>query len=305
MEKNNYVYYVVLLLIFLGGFTYLVKFASLTITGMATGGSGALVIGVRDTRNYNNNSYTLASNETGFLTNHNVWLNFTPYENVTGYLNVTTATTNPVSNNFSGKTEADLYLTVHTNLTFNWTDIWFTYTDADITTLNINESTLRVYRYNESADEWQVLYSGVNETENRVYGRTYNFSNFGVFGDSISSSSTQSSSGGGASASGSGGGGGGGTPQAAAPSTSTGTSPNPSAPATTAPSAPNDKGSPETTDQNAEGITQEVREQVQALMQESPLVQSPFLIAIVTQLFSFTVIIFVLWILLTRGGSKE
>jgi len=62
------------------------------------------------------------------------------------------------------------------------------YDDADVS--NVDESTLRIRRYNETAGEWQLPSSPfalpsppVDTADNLVAGSTTEFSNFGVFGE--------------------------------------------------------------------------------------------------------------------------
>ncbi|MDZ7687928.1 MAG: NosD domain-containing protein [Halobacteriales archaeon] len=56
------------------------------------------------------------------------------------------------------------------------------YEDADLT--GVDESTLELRRFNETAGEWQVLESPLlDRTDNLVAGATVDTSNFGVFGE--------------------------------------------------------------------------------------------------------------------------
>ncbi len=57
------------------------------------------------------------------------------------------------------------------------------YTDEEIEDSDLRESTLRLYKYNENATEWDLLDpGGVEEDLNYVWGNVTSFSSFGVFG---------------------------------------------------------------------------------------------------------------------------
>lgn len=72
--------------------------------------------------------------------------------------------------------------------------VTFSYTDGDVA--GLNESSLKIYRYDSSA--WSALSScSVNTSANTVSCTTTQFSDFGIFGDVSSSSTGASSSSGG------------------------------------------------------------------------------------------------------------
>jgi len=65
----------------------------------------------------------------------------------------------------------------------NETLINISYTDAEVSSAGIVESTLRLYFYNESSGEWQVSpNSGVDTVNNYVWAKTTHFSIWGIFG---------------------------------------------------------------------------------------------------------------------------
>ncbi|MBI2106477.1 hypothetical protein HYT57_00695 [Candidatus Woesearchaeota archaeon] len=66
------------------------------------------------------------------------------------------------------------------------------YTDNDISSNNINESTLKVYYYNESNSTWIPLSSEVDLANNVVKAVIPHFSIYGVFGSEISNSTPES-----------------------------------------------------------------------------------------------------------------
>ena len=81
------------------------------------------------------------------------------------------------------------------------------YLDAEITASNINESTLKMYRFNTTNSTWlQVNNSGVDTTNNFVYANITSFSSYAAFGSENAAESSPSPS---PSPSSSGGGGGG------------------------------------------------------------------------------------------------
>jgi len=75
------------------------------------------------------------------------------------------------------------------------------YTDAEVSSVGIQESSLRLYYYNSTSRLWvkyDVPNGGVDITENYVWANTTHFSSWGIFGSSASSSPiTLGSSGGG------------------------------------------------------------------------------------------------------------
>jgi len=64
------------------------------------------------------------------------------------------------------------------------------YNETEINSLNIEESSLKLYYFNESSLEWQVLESFVNTDENYVYVNLTHLSLFGMYGDEIQNQST-------------------------------------------------------------------------------------------------------------------
>jgi hypothetical protein len=59
------------------------------------------------------------------------------------------------------------------------------YTDSEVSAANLDESTLRLYYYNETSGSWQAYNSpngGVNTAENYVWANTTHFSDWGIFG---------------------------------------------------------------------------------------------------------------------------
>ena len=70
------------------------------------------------------------------------------------------------------------------------------YTDEEISSLN--ESSLKLYYYNETNSEWQALESTVNTEENYIQANLQHFSIYGIFGEGNQqeASSSSSSSGG-------------------------------------------------------------------------------------------------------------
>ena len=74
------------------------------------------------------------------------------------------------------------------------------YTEGDLNSAKINESTLRLYYYNVTATEnpWQIYDTpngGVNVVENYVWAKTTHFSTFGLYGNPIPTTAETGSSG--------------------------------------------------------------------------------------------------------------
>jgi transglutaminase-like putative cysteine protease len=72
-----------------------------------------------------------------------------------------------------------------------WIIIKMYYTDEDVSNAGIDESTLRMYYYNETISKWEVMTnSGVNTTANYVWGNTTHLSFFGLFGNLSTTTTT-------------------------------------------------------------------------------------------------------------------
>ena len=73
------------------------------------------------------------------------------------------------------------------------------YTEQEISSAGIEESSLAIQYYNDTSSNWEKLNSTVNTTEKYVEVTTTHFSTYGLFGNQISSSPQSSGSGGGTS----------------------------------------------------------------------------------------------------------
>jgi len=122
-----------------------------------------------------------------------------------GSINITESfnSTKPVN---IGVLALDKYLEIETDDKIKdglgWILIKLYYTDEEVTSKGIDESSLRMYYYNESSSNWEVMSdSGVNTTGNYVWGNTTHLSFFGLFGNlpptTITTTTAPPSSGGG------------------------------------------------------------------------------------------------------------
>ena len=68
------------------------------------------------------------------------------------------------------------------------------YTDIDIASKNIDESSLKIYYYNESNHTWMPLNSKMDLTNNTIEAVLLHFSIYGVFGSEINNATLQSPS---------------------------------------------------------------------------------------------------------------
>ncbi len=90
----------------------------------------------------------------------------------------------------------DVEVDDNTKTSLLWSLIKIFYDEAELTAANIDESTLKIYYYNESAAEWQLQPDqGVDTENNYVWVNVTHSSTYGVFGDSSPSSADSSSSG--------------------------------------------------------------------------------------------------------------
>ncbi|MEM4263639.1 MAG: right-handed parallel beta-helix repeat-containing protein, partial [Candidatus Woesearchaeota archaeon] len=72
------------------------------------------------------------------------------------------------------------------------------YSDAELTAANIDENSLKIYYYNETAGAWQLEPDqGVDTVNNYVWARVTHLSSYGAFGKGISGGSSGRSGGGG------------------------------------------------------------------------------------------------------------
>ena len=68
------------------------------------------------------------------------------------------------------------------------------YTDAEINNLNLEETSLKFYFFNEGLEKWEVIPSSVDTVNNIITGTTTHFSTFGVGGqEKVTSPVTPSS----------------------------------------------------------------------------------------------------------------
>jgi hypothetical protein len=101
---------------------------------------------------------------------------------------------NPAASSALGVTELGKYLQIEVSddisSSLSWAIIKVNYTDAELAEANIDESSLKIYHYNESSGLWEAFdspFGGVNTNDNFVWANTTHFSTFGVFGSQISS----------------------------------------------------------------------------------------------------------------------
>jgi len=76
---------------------------------------------------------------------------------------------------------------IETDETFNenleWAIITLNYSESDLPN-NINESTLKLYYYNETSNLWELIEdSYVNKTQNYIWANITHFSEYGIFGE--------------------------------------------------------------------------------------------------------------------------
>jgi len=120
----------------------------------------------------------------------NTWLNITTGANVTGSIAIAEYSDNVRLVDPTTVTELGRYIDVivdnDTNNNISFAEIRVDYTDAEITAANLIESTLRLYKYNDSSATWDLVSpGGVETTDNYVWGNVSSFSSFGVFGDEV------------------------------------------------------------------------------------------------------------------------
>lgn len=132
------------------------------------------------------------------------------HENLSSIITVVSKNLTSSPSNLNTLKAIDIEVDDNTKPSLLWSLIKIFYDDAELTAANIDESTLKMYYYNESAAEWQLLPDqGVDTENNYVWANVTHSSTYGVFGNSPSSiSSVDNSSSGDGESSGGGGGGG-------------------------------------------------------------------------------------------------
>jgi hypothetical protein len=143
------------------------------------------------------------------------WLNITTSADVNASIAIAKYSDNIVSVDPTTVTELSKYIDIIvdnvTNNNISFAEMRIYYTDAEVTTANLVESTLRLYKYNGSSTVWDLISpGGVDTTLNYVWGNVSGFSTFGIFGNVVSTPSTDTTtadegSGGGGSGAGGGG----------------------------------------------------------------------------------------------------
>ncbi len=135
-----------------------------------------------------------ATNTTNFTFNETingttqtvVNLTITTNTTVNATISVTVMPNNPTTSNISTPLVIPRYFIVETNDTLNgtvlsWVIIKAFYSDSDLPA-GIDESSLRLYRYNETNSTWMQLPGGVDTNANYVWGNSSLLSNFGIGG---------------------------------------------------------------------------------------------------------------------------
>ncbi len=119
--------------------------------------------------------------------------------------NLSDANINLVSSNlnYSNKEKVKAVEILSQNISFDSATLRINYSNSELT--NINESTIKLYYYNETLNSWEELNAVVDTQENYVLYNLTHFSVYGIFGNSNDVTSPSSGGGGGSSSSGRGG----------------------------------------------------------------------------------------------------
>jgi len=122
------------------------------------------------------------SNELNFSLEHT---NLTLYlkENVTSSLAVSTEISNTNPDGKSRLRTVDIETDNNTKNNLTWILIEIFYTTSELNSINLNESTLEIYFYNETSSAWQSESNqGRNTESDFVWANTTHLSLFGIFG---------------------------------------------------------------------------------------------------------------------------
>jgi len=131
---------------------------------------------------FNQMSAINMTNETGTILEI-----FTTSNTTNSTVKVVKYSDNPKDNNTFGLTSLGKYVDIEIDgdakNNLGWAIIKIYYNDDEIINAGINESSLRIYYWNETEDEWQTIEdSGVNVSENYVWANTTHFSLYGTYG---------------------------------------------------------------------------------------------------------------------------
>ena len=99
---------------------------------------------------------------------------------------------NPVNVTIEKKPAGKYVEIVEDNISSNLSSVIIKiyYNETEVNDLNIDESSLKLYYFNESSLKWQELGSLVDTDENYVYVNISHLSLFGIYGDEIQNQST-------------------------------------------------------------------------------------------------------------------
>jgi len=119
------------------------------------------------------------------------WLNIITSANVTGSIAIAKYSDNTKLVDPTIVTELSKYIDIivdnDTNNNISFAEIRIYYTDAEVTMANLQESTLRLYKYNDTSAAWDLVSpGGVETSSNYVWGNVSSFSSFAVFGTVVS-----------------------------------------------------------------------------------------------------------------------
>ncbi|GAG36895.1 unnamed protein product, partial [marine sediment metagenome] len=103
-----------------------------------------------------------------------------------------------LKNTSPAKTPLDKYVDIMVDNTINdnitKVKVVIYYNKSEVNNANIDESTLKIYYYNETSGNWQSLNSSVNTTAGYVWAELSHFSTYGVFGEQKEDAPAESSS---------------------------------------------------------------------------------------------------------------
>ncbi len=162
---------------------------------------------------YSNTSVSTLSNQTFLNTTLNTTLQIKTLEEITNAtLGMALYSQNPAGE--SNLAALGRYLEIASaGITgMDWAVIRIYYAENEVNQSGANESSLRLYYYNESSGNWTRKEGGANGSENYVWGNTSHFSIYGVFESTSSTTTTTTTTSGGGS---------GGTPPTTTVSTTT------------------------------------------------------------------------------------
>jgi len=135
-----------------------------------------------------NSSINITENEPVIInsTETGTWLNITVSANLTASIAIVAYNETTIPIQPTGVQGLDKYIDVlvdnNTDNNISSAQVRIYYTDAEVSAKSLVESSLRLYKYNETSAAWELTAGSVETSLNYVWGDISRFCSFGIFG---------------------------------------------------------------------------------------------------------------------------